>query len=78
MRACGGSVMLWGLLGCHGSDLLVLLQVRDHYNNYKVVLNDHLYAFVKHVDPNGSSLLQVTMPQSIGYKRSLNGLMEMT
>lgn len=73
MRACSGSVMLWELFCCHGLDLLVLLKVGDQYNNYKVVLNDHLFAFLKHFDPDGSSRLQVTMP-----KGSLSGLMEMT
>ena len=64
----------------HGLGLLVPLEGRvtnPNPNQYKVIVNDHLYPVMKHFYPDGIGLFQDDNSPSIGHKRSLNGLMSM-
>ncbi len=53
-----GSVMLWGAFCWQGLGPLVPLEGRVTSNQYKVVLNDHLYPMMKYFCPDGSGLFQ--------------------
>ncbi len=50
--------MLWGAFCWQGLGPLVPLEGRVTANQYKVVLNDHLYPMMKHFYPDGSALFQ--------------------
>ena len=47
-----------GVFCWHGLGPLVPLEERVTANQYKVVLNDHLYPMMKHFYPDGSGLFQ--------------------